>query len=119
MVPFDVEDDFECAGSILLLRGRPGQAEGVKVLIDDDRSGQSVGARCLGLQTWDDAVVLAHIQVIRTVLADYRLGEVLRSGLCCIATRGTHRHLHFAIQYSTSTTYLGTHSPRNDVDVRG
>ncbi|KAI3545385.1 hypothetical protein CSPX01_05029 [Colletotrichum filicis] len=62
MVPFDVEDDFECAGSILLLRGRPGQAEGVKVLIDDDRSGQSVGARCLGLQTWDDAVVLAHIQ---------------------------------------------------------
>lgn len=58
-------------------------------------------------------------QVIRTFLAGFRLGEVLGSDLCCIAARGTRRHLHFAIQNSTSTTYLVTHSPRSDVDVRG
>ncbi|UQC83106.1 uncharacterized protein CLUP02_08599 [Colletotrichum lupini] len=103
MVPFDVEDDFECAGSILLLRGRPGQSSERGLLLPLSRVDEILGERSMS-------------QVIRTVLADYRLGEVLGSGLCCIATRGTHRHLHFAIQYSTSTTYLGTHSPRNDVD---
>lgn len=60
MGPFDVEDDFNCAVSILLPRGRPGQAEGVMVVIRDGRSGQ-FGARCLRLQIWDDVVVFIHI----------------------------------------------------------
>ncbi|KAK7434322.1 hypothetical protein CaCOL14_003735 [Colletotrichum acutatum] len=61
--PFDIEDDFNCTGSILLLHFRPGRAEGVMVLMDDDRSGKSVGPRCQGLQIWDDVVVLTHAGV--------------------------------------------------------
>ncbi|KXH31845.1 hypothetical protein CSIM01_02397 [Colletotrichum simmondsii] len=61
MGPFDVENDFNCAGSMLLPRGRPGQAEGFAVTclpVDE-----ILGERSMS-------------QVIRTFLADYRLGEV-------------------------------------------